>query len=82
MGNTRLQDLSRRPALMIARIVSRSLFDVPVNNAGQRFRRADRNSMLHHPRAPHPRAPFALKHFLIGPQDRQSKQTKNQWSNV
>jgi hypothetical protein len=68
MGNTRLQDLSRRPALMISRIVSRSLFDVPVNNFGQRFRRADRQRMLHHPGAPlDPRAPLALKHFLIRP---------------
>jgi hypothetical protein len=30
MGKRR-QDLSRRPALMISRIVSRSLLDVPVN---------------------------------------------------
>jgi hypothetical protein len=45
MGNTRHQDLSRRPGL-ISRIVSRSLFDVPVNNVGQFFRRADRKRML------------------------------------
>jgi hypothetical protein len=37
MGNTRHQDVSRRPALMISRIVSRSLFDVPVNNVGPAF---------------------------------------------
>jgi len=36
MGKRR-QDLSRRPALMISRIVSRSLFDVPVNNVGPAF---------------------------------------------
>jgi hypothetical protein len=31
------QDLSRRPALMIAHIVSRSSFDVPLNNTGPAF---------------------------------------------
>jgi hypothetical protein len=36
-GNTRHQDLARRPALMISRIVSRSLFDVPVNKVGPVF---------------------------------------------
>jgi hypothetical protein len=37
MGNTRHQDVPRRPALMISRIVSRSLFDVPVNKIGRFF---------------------------------------------
>jgi len=38
MDNTQHQDLSRRrPAPMILRIVSRSLFDVPVNNIGLAF---------------------------------------------
>ena len=36
MGKRR-QDLSRRPVLMVSRIVSRSLFDVPVNNVGPAF---------------------------------------------
>jgi len=51
MKNTRHQDLSRRPALMISRIVSRSLFDVPVNNIGPAFRRADLKRMLSSERA-------------------------------
>src|SRR5216683_3385014 len=86
MGNTRPQDLSRRPALMIARIVSRSLFDVPalfdvpVNNFGQRFRRADRKRMLHHPGALFARAPSALKHS--GHRTVNAQQTENQGSNV
>jgi hypothetical protein len=37
MGTTRHKDVSRRPALMISRIVSRPLFDVPVNNVGPAF---------------------------------------------
>ena len=65
MGNTRHQDLSRRPALMISRIVSQSLFDVPVNNVGPAFRRADRHRMRYRPREP-----FALNHFLMLPEDR------------
>jgi hypothetical protein len=32
IGHTRHQDLSRRPALTISRIVSRSLYDIPVGN--------------------------------------------------
>jgi hypothetical protein len=51
-GNTRYQDFSRRPALMILRIVSRSLFDVPVNKVGPVFPRADRKRMLNRPREP------------------------------
>jgi hypothetical protein len=37
MENAGHQDLSRRPALMISRIVSRSLYDVPLNNIGPAF---------------------------------------------
>src|ERR1700676_1619498 len=51
-GNTRHQDLARRPALMISRIVSRSLFDVPVNKGRASFFGADRKRMLNRPRGP------------------------------
>jgi hypothetical protein len=52
MGNTRHPDLSRRPVLMISRIVSRSLFDVPVNNVGRVFSARDPKRIC-------------LNHFLI-----------------
>jgi hypothetical protein len=58
MGNTRHQDLSRRPALMISRIVSRSLHGVPVDNVAPVFPRADRKRMLNRPSEPLARTIF------------------------
>jgi len=71
MKNTRHQDLSRRPALMISRIVSRSLFDVPVNNIGQPFGARISSACSR------PREPLALNHFLIRP-ERDEFRTTNQ----
>jgi hypothetical protein len=56
----------RRPALMISRIVSRSLFDVPVNKVGPVF--STRGSQAH---AQSSNRAICLDHFLIRLEDRQ-----------
>src|SRR5882724_4155920 len=64
-GNTRHQDLSRRPALMILPVVSRSLFDVPVNKVGPVFGARIVRACSSSNRA------ICLNYFLIRPEDRQ-----------